>query len=189
LSYATISGVTALGYARVSTSKQTTDLQHDALARAGVDKVFEDKMSGARDDRPQLQALLDCAREGDVVVVWRLDRLGRSMIQVLQTVELLRKRGVEIKSLHDGLDSSTSTGRMMIGVLASLAQYERELINERAAAARQAAESRGKQTGRPKSLTPEQARQVRTLKESGTSVPELAASFKVSQATIYRACA
>lgn len=175
-----------IGYTRVSTSKQTTDQQADALAVAGVEKIFTDTMSGARDDRPGLAALRAYVRRGDVVVVWRLDRLGRSMVQVLQTIEDLRKEGVELRSIHDGIDSTTSTGRMMIGILASLAEYERELIRERASAAREAAAARGKATGRPKALTADQARQLRTLHAGGESVADLCRSFKISRATAYR---
>lgn len=175
-----------IGYARVSTGHQTVDQQTDALTAAGVERTFTDQMSGARDDRPGLAALLDYVRTGDTVVVWRLDRLGRSMIQVLQTVATLRERGVELRSIHDGIDSSTSTGRMMIGVLASLAEYERELINERAAAAREAAAARGRQTGRPRSLDAERTRQLRALHAGGESVASLARSFGISRATAYR---
>lgn len=176
-----------LGYSRVSTSHQTTDQQNDALAAAGVERTFTDTMSGTRDDRPGLAALLDYARQGDTIVVWRLDRLGRSLSSVLRTVELLRDRGVVLRSVHDGIDSSTSTGRMMIGILGSLAEYERELIQERATAAREAAHARGRQTGRPRSLTEDQARQLRALHEAGESVADLVRSFKVSRATVYRA--
>jgi DNA invertase Pin-like site-specific DNA recombinase len=185
-------GSQLIGYVRVSTSRQKTDQQRDALAKMGVqpEHIFEDKMSGARADRPDLLRMLAYLRAGDTVVVWRLDRLGRSMIQVLQTIEELDKRGVRVQSVHDNIDSSTSTGRLMIRMLASLAEYERELINERAAAAREAARARGEHVGRPKALTDEQVRQIRELKASGTtSVPKLAASFKVSQATVYRVLA
>lgn len=176
-----------IGYSRVSTSHQTTAQQDDALTAAGVERTFTDTMSGARDDRPGLAAMLDYVREGDTVVVWRLDRLGRSLSSVLRTVEVLRDRGVVLRSVHDGIDSSTSTGRMMIGILGSLAEYERELIHERAAAAREAAQARGRQTGRPRSLTGDQARQLRSLHAAGESVADLVRSFKVSRATVYRA--
>lgn len=174
------------GYARVSTGHQTLDQQTDALTAAGAERLFTDTMSGTRDDRPGLAALLDYVREGDTIIVWRLDRLGRSMAQVLRTVETLRDRGVALRSIHDGIDSSTSTGRMMIGILASLAEYERELINERAAAAREAARARGRQTGRPRALDDDQARQLRALHAGGESVADLCRSFGVSRATAYR---
>ncbi len=178
-----------IGYARVSTTSQTTDQQRDALDAAGCERIFEDKMSGARDDRPGLAGLLDYARDGDTVVVWRLDRLGRSLVQVLRTVETLRHRGVQLRSVTDGIDSATSTGRMMIGVLGSLAEYERETINERATAAREAARARGRHTGRPRALTTDQGRQVRALHAGGETVADLVRSFEVSRATVYRALA
>lgn len=181
--------MTLLGYARVSTGHQVLDQQLDALTAAGVEqaRIYRDVMSGARDDRPGLARLLDYAREGDVVVVWRLDRLGRSMIQVLRTIETLRNQGVELRSIHDGIDSSTSTGRMMIGILASLAEYERELINERATAAREAARARGKQTGRPKALTADQVRQARRLRDAGESMADIQATLGCARSTLYRA--
>jgi len=140
-----------LGYARVSTQRQVLDQQLDALTGAGVDpeRIWTEKMSGKRDDRPELAALLKYARTGDTLVVWKLDRLGRSLSHVVRTVEDLTKRGVHVRSITDGADSSTPTGRMMIGLLATLAEYERELINERSTAARQARADRGKPVGRP----------------------------------------
>jgi DNA invertase Pin-like site-specific DNA recombinase len=117
-----------VGYTRVSTVAQTLDQQNEALAAAGVNKVFSHTMSGARDDRPGLAAPMEYVREGDIVVVWKLDRLGRNMLHVLQTVKALTDRGVTLISTTDGIDSGTAAGRMMIGVLGSLAEYERELI-------------------------------------------------------------
>lgn len=178
-----------LGYCRVSTERQSLDQQVDALTAAGVEKIFTDKRSGAREDRDGLAELLAYARPGDTIVIWRLDRLGRSLSHIVRTVADLQNRGIYLRALQDGADSSTSTGRMMIGVLASLAEYERELIAERATAAREAARDRGRQVGRPAALTPDQTRQVRTLHASGESVPSLVRSFAVSRATIYRALA
>jgi len=122
---------TRIGYTRVSTVAQTLDQQNEALASAGVTKVFSDVMSGARDDRPGLAALMEYVREGDTVVVWKLDRLGRNMLHILQTVKKLTDRGVTLVSVTDGIDSSTPAGRMMIGVLGSLADYERGLSWDR----------------------------------------------------------
>jgi DNA invertase Pin-like site-specific DNA recombinase len=178
--------MTLLGYVRVSTGHQTTDQQIDALNAAGVEKIFSDTMSGARTARPGLDALLDYARAGDTVIVWRLDRLGRSLSHVVQTAELLHKRGVNIRGLNDGVDYDTPTGRMLAGILASLAEYERVLINERAAVAREAARARGRHVGRPKALTDDQARQLRALHAGGESVADLCRSFRVSRATAYR---
>jgi DNA invertase Pin-like site-specific DNA recombinase len=115
---------------RVSTITQTLGQQNAALAAAGVKKTFSDTMSGACDDRPGLAALMEYVREGDTVVVWKLDRLGRNTLHILETVKALTDRGVRLVSTSDGIDSSTAAGRMMIGVLGSLAEYERELVRE-----------------------------------------------------------
>ena len=124
---------TRIGYVRVSTVTQTLNQQQDALGQAGVSKTFSDTLSGARDDRPGLAELMAYVREGDSVVVWKLDRLGRNLQHILATVKALTDRGVTLVSTSEGIDSSTAAGRMMIGVLGSLAEYERELIKERTA--------------------------------------------------------
>src|ERR1700739_3315308 len=139
-----------IGYTRVSTVSQTLDQQNDALAKAGVSKTFSDVMSGARDDRPGLAALLDYVRTGDTVVVWKLDRLGRNTLHILETVKALTDRGVTLISTTDGIDSSTAAGRMMIGVLASMAEFERELVKERTALKREASRANGTKFGRPR---------------------------------------
>ncbi len=178
-----------LGYARVSTKKQTTDQQIDALLEAGVDpaRVYTDVLSGARRDRTGLAALLDYAREGDTIVVVALDRLGRSLTHVLQTIEELRDRGINIRSLREGIDFSTPAGRFQAAVFGAMAELERELIRERAASAREAAQARGRQVGRPPALTPDKVRTARTLREAGTDITTIAATLGVSRATIYRA--
>jgi DNA invertase Pin-like site-specific DNA recombinase len=134
----------------VSTVSQTLDQQNAALEAAGVTKTFSDTMSGARDDRPGLAALMECVREGDTVVVWKLDRLGRNTLHILETVKALTERGVTLVSVTDGIDSSTPAGRMMIGALGSLAEYERDLIKERTAVKRQASRANGTKFGRPR---------------------------------------
>lgn len=176
-----------LGYARVSTTKQTTDQQRDALNAAGVTRIFEDMMSGARADRPGLRALLEYAREGDVITVVALDRLGRSMTHIILTIEELQARGILLRSLREGVDFSQPVGRMLAGIFASLAEYERALIRERADAAREAARARGKQTGRPRALDEARVRQAWSLREAGFSPSEIALTLKVSRATVYRA--
>ena len=138
---------TRVGYTRVSTVAQTLDQQNTALAASGVTKTFSDTMSGAKDDRPGLAALMHYVREGDTVVVWKLDRLGRNMLHILQTVKELTERGVTLVSTTDGIDSSTPAGRMMIGVLGSLAEYERELTRERTALKRASSRANGKHPG------------------------------------------
>ncbi len=175
-----------VGYARVSTGHQSLDQQHDALTAAGCERIFSDKLSGTREDRPGLAAMLDYVRPDDTVVVIALDRLGRSLSGVIRTVETLTEAGVLLRSLREGIDYSTPTGRMLAGIFAALAGYERELMHERAAAAREAARLRGRHTGRPPKLTQSQARQVRALRDSGESISELVRSYGVSRATIYR---
>ena len=189
-SSATLSGMAVIGYARVSTDHQSLEAQHDALTAAGCKRIFTDKLSGTREDRPGLAALLDYVRAGDTVTVVALDRLGRSLSAVIRTIEQLTENEVLLRSLREGIDYSTSTGRMLAGIfaaLAALAEYERELIHERAATARAAARLRGRHTGRPPRLTPVQTRQVRSLRTGGESINELVRTFGVSRATIYRA--
>lgn len=178
--------MTVIGYARVSTAHQVNDRQLDALTEAGAARVFEDKVTGVRFDRKGLDALLDYAREGDTVIVASLDRLGRSLSEVIRTADDLLKRGIVLRTLKESIDYSTAVGQMIAGIFGSLAQYERVLINERAAEARAAAKARGKQTGRPKRLSDDQARQLRALHAGGESVADLCKSFTVSRATVYR---
>jgi DNA invertase Pin-like site-specific DNA recombinase len=179
--------VAVLGYARVSTDHQSLDQQRDALTAAGCERIFTDQLSGVHDDRPGLVALLDHVRGGDVVVVVARDRLGRSLSGVIRTLETLAAAGVLLRSLREGIDYSTPTGRMLAGIFAALAGYELELMHERAAAARAAAQARGQHTGRPAKLAAAQARQVRALRAGGESISDLVAAFGVSRATIYRA--
>ncbi len=177
-----------VGYVRVSTREQHLDRQHDALAESGltIDRVFEDKSTGRKFDRAGLTALLDYVREGDIVVVASLDRLGRSLSEVIRVADELNGKGIVLKSLRESIDYSTSVGRMLAGIFAALAEYEVDLTAERAADARAAAAARGKQTGRPKALNDDQARQLRALHAGGESVADLCRSFKVSRATAYR---
>lgn len=183
--------MTALGYVRVSTAKQSSDAQRDALVEAGVDpsRIYSDVMSGARDDRPGLAALLDYAREGDTIVVVALDRLGRSLGHMVQTIEALQARGIVLVSVREGIDFSTATGRLQAAIFGAMAEYERALIKERAAAAREAAAERGRHVGRPRALSDEQVRTARTLREAGTDITSIAATLGTSRATVYRAVA
>lgn len=174
-----------VGYVRVSTSKQTTDQQRDALEAFGVERIFEDVMSGARTDRPDFARMLDYVRQGDTVVVWRLDRLGRSLSHVVRTAEELHKRGVNIVGLNDGVDYSTPTGRMLAGILAALAEYERTLIAERAEAARESARARGRQVGRPRAITPDQLRAIQAMKAAREPVPAICAALNLKRSTVY----
>jgi DNA invertase Pin-like site-specific DNA recombinase len=166
---------------------QTLDQQNDALTKAEVSKTFSDNMSGARDDRPGLAALMEYVREGDVVVVWKLDRLGRSTLHILETVKALTDRGVRLISTTDGIDSSTSAGRMMIGVLGSLAEYERELGKERTALKRNASRANGTRFGRPKKVVDaEHIATAKRVKADGHSGKAIAKYLGVSRATVYR---
>lgn len=175
-----------LGYMRVSTTAQHLEQQEDALRAAGVERIYEDKMSGARSDRPGLLALLDHARPGDVVTIVALDRLGRSTIQVLTTLNELNQRGIFLRSIRESLDLSSPLGQAVATIMSALAEMELSLIRERAAAAREAARARGKQTGRPRALTQEQAALAKKLRVSGTSVTEIASTLGVSRASVYR---
>ena len=141
-----------LGYARVSTRDQTVALQVDALRAAGCTKVLTEVASGARTDRPVLTRLLEDAREGDTVVIWKLDRLGRSLAHLVDTVNALSARGVGLKSLNDPIDTTTPQGRFVFNLFASLSEFERDLIRERTQAGLTAARARGRKGGRPKGL-------------------------------------
>jgi DNA invertase Pin-like site-specific DNA recombinase len=179
-----------LGYARISTGDQELGLQHDALTTVGCLRIFSDTASGALDERPELTRLLDHLREGDTLVVWRLDRLGRSLRQLIDTVAMLAERGVGFRSLQESIDTTTSGGRLVFHVFAALAEFERDLIRERTQAGLKAARARGRKGGHPrvKSLAdPKQlavAKRLYAAKE--TSVGDLCRMFKVSRATFYR---
>jgi DNA invertase Pin-like site-specific DNA recombinase len=179
-----------LGYARVSTEHQSLDQQLDALTEAGVDadRVYTDKLSGAsaRAQRPGLAALLDYAREGDAIVVVGIDRLGRNAAEVMTTIRELGERGIVLRSLREGIDTSNATGRMVAGVLASLAELELELGRERRTAARDARRARGQSIGRPKALDDKKAALAQRMHASGESAGTIAAALGVSRATVYR---
>ncbi|OBB38027.1 recombinase family protein [Mycolicibacterium fortuitum] len=182
-----------LGYARVSTGHQSLDQQHDALAAAGVhaDRMYSDKLTGTstREQRPGLAGLLDYAREGDTIVVTGIDRLGRNAAEVMTTIRDLGQRGIVLRSLREGIDTSNATGRMVAGVLASLAELELELQRERVAAAKAARKARGGNIGRPKKLDADQLALAERMRASGESVPAIAQTLGVSRATLYRTLA
>jgi DNA invertase Pin-like site-specific DNA recombinase len=184
---------TQLGYARVSTGHQSLDQQVDALAAAGVDtaRVYSDKLSGTstREQRPGLAALLDYAREGDAIVVVGIDRLGRNAAEVMATIRELGQRGIVLRSLREGIDTSNATGRMIAGVLASLAELELELGRERRTAAREARKARGQHIGRPKALDDKKAALARRMNASGEPASTIAAALGCSRATVYRVIA
>src|SRR6516165_1541563 len=182
-----------LGYARVSTGHQSLDQQLDALTAAGVDpkRVYSDKLSGmsTREQRPGLAALLDYARPGDAIVVIGIDRLGRNAAEVMVTIRDLRDRNVVLRSLREGIDTSNATGRMVAGVLASLAELELELGRERRSAAREARRARGQHIGRPKVLDEKKAALAQRMHANGESASTIATALGVSRATVYRVLA
>ena len=184
---------TQLGYARVSTGHQSLDQQLDALTAAGVEpnRVYSDKLSGAstREQRTGLAALLDYARPGDAIVVVGIDRLGRNAAEVMTTIRELGERNIVLRSLREGIDSSNATGRMIAGVLASLAELELELGRERRTAARKARRARGQHIGRPKALDQKKAALAMRMHASGESASTIANALGVSRATVYRVLA
>lgn len=174
------------GYARVSTADQNHQLQLDALEKRGVDEVITDTMTGSKKDRPGLNRLLDKAREGDTIVIWRFDRLARSTIDLLTLVDDLQKRGIHLESLHEGLSTAGATGRLMLTMFGALAEFERALMMERVAAGVEAAKAKGRTGGRPKSMTTEQISMARALVNAGHGKADIAAQMGVSRATLYR---
>jgi DNA invertase Pin-like site-specific DNA recombinase len=176
-----------IGYARVSTIEQNLDLQLDALKKAGAEQVFTDRASGKRDDRPGLANALAALQPGDVLVVWKLDRLGRSLKHLVETVAALQQRGIGLKVITGGIDTTSATGRLVFGIFAALAEFERELIKERTLAGLSAARARGRIGGRRRSLTTNQVAHARVLIESGEAVGVIAASLGVDRSTLYRA--
>jgi DNA invertase Pin-like site-specific DNA recombinase len=185
--------VRLLGYTRVSTTSQDAQLQLDALVKDGVQKrdVFADVTSGSRAaiERPGMKKLLEYAEDGDTVVVWRIDRLGRSMLDVLSTVKMLRERGVQIRSISDGIDPATTSGRLMLGMLASLAEYERELIVERVNAGIAVARDNGTRFGRPladPAVIADKLQIATDARARGRTAEDAAKLVGWSRATLYR---
>ena len=179
-----------IGYARVSTQDQKLELQLDDLKSYGCETIYKEKVSGKNKSRPQLEKMIDQLRSGDVVVVWKLDRLGRSLRDLIDLVSSFREKGVEFVSLKDGIDTGTATGRFTFNIFASLAESEREIIRERTMAGLEAARSRGRMGGRPVGLSKEAlatARNAKILYERGErTVKEIAKGLEISRATCYR---
>ena len=173
------------GYCRVSTVDQNLDLQRDALTRAGCTDIFEEKASGSKKHRPELDHLLSQVREGDKVVVWRLDRLARSMKQLIETVEDLQTRGVELQSVTENIDTSSPGGKLVFGIFASLAEFERSLIQERVNAGLSAARKRGRIGGRPKVLDENKIKIAKSMR-SNHSLSEIATHLGVSKSTVHK---
>lgn len=175
-----------IGYARVSTEDQSLDLQLDALRQAGCERVFTDKASAAKNHRHGLSETQSHLREGDILVVWKLDRLGRSVKGLVNLVGELDRKGVQFRSLTDGIDTTTPHGRFFFHIMASLAQMERELIVERTKAGLEAARKRGRMVGRKRRMTPSKIESAKQLLSGGMPPREVAKNLGVSIPTLYR---
>jgi len=176
-----------IGYARVSTQDQNLSLQHDGLAAAGCEKVFEDRASGARADRAGLQAALDYVRDGEVLVVWKLDRLGRSLPHLIETIVALAKRGIGFRSLTEAIDTTTPGGWLVFHIFGALGQFERDLIQERTRAGLAAAAARGRKGGRKPAITEDKLRRAREHIANGLTVREAATRVKAGKTALYKA--
>lgn len=176
-----------IGYCRVSTDDQNPDMQLAALRRAGCKKIFTDKATGAHVKRPELTKCLKALKAGDILVVWKLDRLGRSLHDLIGMLDDLKTRGVAFRSVTESIDTATPTGRAMWQMVGILAELERSLIQERTKAGRAAAQARGVKMGRKPLLTPQQIAYARKLREQGESPRDIAQSLHVSRRTLYRA--
>ena len=178
-----------IGYARVSTVDQNLDLQKDALEKAGCKKFFTDMASGAVDSRRGLADAIEFARSGDILVVWKLDRLGRSLKHLIETVNLLDSRGIGFASVQEQIDTTTPGGKLVFHVFGALAEFERELIRERTNAGLKAARARGKLGGRPKKLSAKQIELAKKLyADESISIREICETLSISRATLYRVC-
>lgn len=176
-----------VGYARVSTDGQDHALQLDALKAAGCERIITETASGSRGDRPELARLIENARAGDTLVVWRLDRLGRSLRHLIDLSEQLQQRGIALRSLTESIDTSTPAGRFLFSILGALGQMEREIIVERTRAGLRAAAARGRRGGRPPALDDQKVRAAKAMLASGTmSANEVARQLGVSASTLYR---
>jgi DNA invertase Pin-like site-specific DNA recombinase len=178
-----------IGYARVSTAEQEMALQLDALRAAGCDRIFEDRASGAKTDRPGLAQALAFVREGDVLVTWKLDRLARSLPHLIETVNRLEKTGAGLQSLTEAIDTTTPGGRLIFHVFGALAQFERDLIRERTRAGLSAAASRGRRGGRKPVVTADKLIRAQALIAKGLTVREAASRLKIGKTALYDALA
>ena len=189
MSSATVPTGMVVGYVRISTQEQGEALQRDALEKVGCERLFVDTASGTVGSRPALDAMLEHLRPGDTVVVWRLDRLGRSLRHLIGLVGDLEGRGVQLRSLTEQLDTSTPAGRLVFHVFASMAEFERDLIHERTMAGLDAARARGRRGGRPTVWTAEKLATARAMYEAGQDVASIARVLGVSRASVYRGLA
>jgi DNA invertase Pin-like site-specific DNA recombinase len=177
-----------IGYARVSTGLQNLNLQEDQLNQYGCEKIFSDHISGSKSKRPGLDKAIEFARAGDTIVVWRLDRLGRNMEDLITLVNELNNRGVSFHSLEENItmDKSSSTGQLLFHLFAAFAEFERNLILERSSAGRIAARARGRYGGRPEKLNNKDLKLLKTLYDNGTPIKTIGEQWQVSRTTIYR---
>ncbi|SBA47691.1 recombinase family protein [Staphylococcus aureus] len=177
-----------IGYARVLTGLQNLNLQEDRLNAYGCEKIFSDHISGSKSKRPGLDKAIEFARSGDTIVVWRLDRLGRNMEDLITLVNELNERGVSFHSLEENItmDKSSSTGQLLFHLFAAFAEFERNLILERSSAGRIAARARGRYGGRPEKLNQKDLNLLKTLYDNGTPIKTIAEQWQVSRTTIYR---
>jgi DNA invertase Pin-like site-specific DNA recombinase len=175
-----------IGYARVSTEDQKVDLQMDALKSAGCSRIFTDKASGARDDRPGLQEALTFLRPGDTLVCWRLDRLGRSVRHLVTVVMELQDRGIGFKSLQEGFDTGSAGGKLIFHIFSAVAELERDVLKERTRAGLAAAKARGRLGGRPKKFDEKKVGMARTLLQGDSSIADVCKTMGVSRSTLYR---
>jgi DNA invertase Pin-like site-specific DNA recombinase len=177
-----------IGYARVSTDDQKTSLQLDELNKAGCEKIFQDEgYSGAKFKRPGLTNLLEHMRKGDTVVVWKLDRLGRGLRDLIELMNTFESKGIGFKSITEGIDTTTTTGRLVFHIFASLAEFERELIKERTMAGLKAARARGKLGGRPPKISPEQKEMIKKMHADITiPIDQILKTFQISKTTLYK---
>lgn len=175
-----------IGYARVSTEDQDLRMQRDALEAAGADMIFEDKASGAVPRRTGLTAALAELQADETLMIWRLDRLGRSLRQLIETAETIREKGAHLRTLTEAFDTATASGRMLFGILATLAEFERETIRERVVAGMDSARRHGKHMGRPAKFTQAQADAARTMLAAGHTLGDVARALNVSTTTVWR---
>lgn len=176
-----------IGYARVSTQDQNPELQHDALTQAGCEKIFIEKASGAKRERPELQAALQYMRPGDTLVVWKLDRLARSLKQLIETVEALEQQQMGFRSLTEAIDTTSPGGKLIFHIFAALAEFERSMIQERTSAGLAAARARGRIGGRPPALSSSDIAAAKALlRDPGITVAQVAKRLGVSSSTLYK---
>lgn len=175
-----------IAYARVSTTDQSLDLQMDALKKFGCDRIYTEKASGGKDDRPELAKTLDMLREGDTFIVYKLDRLARSTLKLIETLDLLKKRGVEFVSLSDNIDTSTAAGKAMFGMMAVFAEFERSIIRERTLAGLEAARARGHKGGRPMTDKKKLDKAIKLYESRKFTIAQIEEMTDVSKGSFYR---